>query len=225
MYLGKIRFEGKGLFITSNGFPGGYPTALASLNENDIDKLRKEFLTLTEKNIDQQANAIIIDKLPLNITHIGLIYRLFPKSKIILALRHPCDVCLSNFMQHYKINHAMANFFTLEDTAELYNLVMGLWMKYVKLFPLNYIEVKYESLVDDFETEIKKLCNFLEIDWDPLLLDYINHAKNRGIIRTPSYSQVTEPIYHRAKYRWQRYQEHLMPIMNKLESHITYFDY
>ena len=208
-----------------NVLPGSYPTALASLNKTDVDKLRKEYLIHAKEYIDKQSNTIIIDKFPLHTIHIGLIYKLFPKSKIILALRHPCDVCLSNFMQHYGLNDAMANYFTLEDTAELYHSVMGLWQEYVKLFPLSYLEVKYELLVDDFETETRKLCNFLEIDWDPLLLDYTKHAKDRGKINTPSYSNVTLEIYHTAKYRWQRYKEHLMPIMNKLEQHITYFGY
>ena len=119
----------------------------------------------------------------------------------------------------------MANFFSLEESAELYSLVMDLWRKYVKLLPLNYIEVKYELLVDDFETETRRLLNFLEIDWDPLVSDYVKHAKNRGRINTPSYSQVTEPIYHDAKYRWQKYKKHLLPVMKKLESHINYFGY
>jgi len=207
-----------------SGFTGGYPAALASLGRSDIHTLRKKYLTHTEKYIDKGSNSITIDKLPLNTIHIGLIYRLFPEAKIILALRHPYDVCLSNFMQKYKINRALENFFTIEDTAVLYDSVMGLWKKYVNLLPLDYIEVKYEYLVDDFELEVKRLLNFLEIDWDPLLLDYSNHAKNR-VIQTPSYNQVTKPIYQTAKYRWQRYKEHIMPIMNRLEPHITYFHY
>jgi tetratricopeptide (TPR) repeat protein len=206
-------------------FHGGYPKALTSLNKSDIKKLRNEYFAQIEENIEKQDNSIIIDKLPLNIIHVGLIYRLFPTSKIILALRHPCDVCLSNFMQIYEINHAMANYFTLEDTAEVYDTVMGLWRIYVDSFPLNYIDVKYESLVDNLESEVKRLLNFLGLVWDPLILDYINHAKSRERIKTPSYSQVTKPIYHNAKYRWHRYKEHLMPIMNKLETHINYFEY
>ncbi|MBT7951580.1 MAG: tetratricopeptide repeat protein [Gammaproteobacteria bacterium] len=206
-------------------FPGTYPSSLASLNSDDIDLLRKEYMGGLDRYVDREAGSIIVDKLPLNIVHVGLICRLFPNSKIILALRHPADVCLSNFMQHYKINAAMKNFFTLEDTATLYDSVMGLWQKYVDLLPLNYLEFKYELLVDNAEQEVKHLLNFLGAEWDPSLLDYTNHAKKRGAINTPSYSQVTQPIYQNAKYRWQRYEKDLLPIMNKLESHIDYFGY
>jgi hypothetical protein len=206
-------------------FPGEYPAVLASLNERDIAKLRKEYMTLVDGHISREPGSTIIDKLPLNIIHIGLINSLFPRSRIILALRHPCDVCLSNFMQHYEINDAMANFFTLEDTVELYDQVMSLWREYVEILSLDYIEFRYESLLENSEAEIRPLLDFLQLDWDPSLLDYTNHAKKRGAINTPSYSQVTKPIYHQAKYRWQKYQQYLKPVMDRLESHITYFSY
>jgi tetratricopeptide (TPR) repeat protein len=205
--------------------PEGYPKALNSLSKDDIEKLRQEYLNQIKSYTNKNTNSVIIDKLPLNIVHIGLIHKLFPESKIILALRHPCDVCLSNFMQYFEINPAMANFFTIEDTANLYNRVMSLWKKYVKLFALNYIEVKYEILVEDFESETMRLLKFLDIDWDSSVLDYTNHAKNRKLIKTPSYAQVTTPIYYRSKYRWLKYKEILNPAMNKLEPFISYFGY
>ena len=68
--------------------------------------------------------------MPINIVHVGLIYRLFPKSKIIFTERHPCDACLSCYMQHFNSNRAMMHFTSLESTAKLYALVMGLWQQY-----------------------------------------------------------------------------------------------
>jgi hypothetical protein len=202
-----------------------YPKLIASLNKEQIDELRKEYLRNLDKYIEKRNNSIVIDKLPLNIVHVGLIYRMFPQAKYIMTLRHPNDVCLSNFMQHYKMNSAMANFSSLAKTSELYDSIMLLWQKYVELLPLNFTEIRYELLVDETETEIRKLLGFLEVNWDPAILDYANHAKSKEAINTPSYSQVTEPIYHSARYRWQCYEEYLRPVLNKLESHINYFGY
>ena len=202
-----------------------YPAILGTIGEQEINQLRIQYLKQAEKYLKPQSDLVIIDKLPLNIVHIPLIYKLFPNAKFIFALRHPCDVCLSNFMQQYKINQAMANFFTLEDTVKLYDSVMRLWRLYARLLPIDYHTVKYESLVDNFKAETKTLINFLGLTWEPVVLDHVQHAKNRGQINTPSYSQVTKPIYKQAVYRWRRYEAYLKPFINTLAPHIDYFGY
>ncbi len=204
---------------------GDYPQSLTSLGESDVQKLRELYFKAVDGYITRDPNTILVDKFPLNIRHIPLIARLFPNAKIILAMRHPCDVVLSNFMQNYKINNAMANFFTIEDSAFAYKQVMELWQKSISLLPVNYHSVKYESLVADFNNEVGQLLKFLEVDWDDAVLKYDSHAKKRGAIKTPSYQSVTEPIYQRAKYRWKRYEDQLKPVMNDLEPFIEAFGY
>ena len=93
-------------------------------------------------------NGFIVDKYPLNIIHLGLIAKLFPGARIILAIRHPYDVCLSNFMQLFKLNDAMANFTNIPDTARCYDQVMGLGLQYLKLPALQFHQIRYEDLVD-----------------------------------------------------------------------------
>ena len=66
---------------------------------------------------------------------------------------------------------------------------------------------------------------FLGVDWDESVLDYRTHARQRGVINTPSYAQVTEPIYQRAKYRWIRYNDQLAPIITDIEPLAATFGY
>ena len=87
----------------------------------------------------------------MNITHAGLIHRVFPDAKFILALRHPCDCVLSCFMQTFKLNDAMANFLSLEQSARLYAAVMELWSAYRQKLDLDVHVVKYEDLIQDLE--------------------------------------------------------------------------
>ncbi len=204
---------------------GDYPQSLASLTESDVEQLRELYFKAVDGYISRDPDTILVDKFPLNIRHIPLIVRLFPDARIILAMRHPCDVVLSNFMQNYKINNAMANFFTIEDSALAYEQVMGLWQKSVSLLPVNCHTVKYESLVADFNNEVGQLLKFLGVDWDDAVLEFDSHAKKRGTIKTPSYQSVTEPIYQRAKYRWKRYEDQLKPVMNDLKPFIEAFAY
>ena len=128
-------------------------------------------------------------------------------------------------MQYYQLNDAMANFFTLEDAVQLYKQVMGLWLQSVELLPLNFHVVTYESLVSNFESELRDVFTFLDIEWDDAVLDYDAHASQKSMINTPSYEQVTEPIYQSAKYRWQRYRDQLAPYLDELAPFIDKFGY
>ncbi|MBF0370222.1 MAG: tetratricopeptide repeat protein [Magnetococcales bacterium] len=204
--------------------PGGYPS-LADLTETQLQELRNIYFRETKRYLPSDPNAGLVDKLPLNIMHIPLIIRLFPNARIVLSLRHPCDVVLSNFMQDYQINDAMANFFTLEDAVHYYTKVMGLWQA-CQTLPSGYFHtIKYESLLVDLPGEIGKLLDFLELDWDDAVLDYRSQIQKRGIINTPSYAQVTEPIYQSAKYRWKRYEAQLKPYIGSLAPFIKAFGY
>ena len=60
--------------------------------------------------------------------------------------------------------------------------------------------------------------------WHEDVLKYAeNSKKNR--INTPSYHQVTQPIYHHAKYRWKRYEREMASVMPMLRPFIEYFGY
>ena len=204
---------------------GDYPSCLADFRESDLERLRERYFQRVDRYIDRRSDTLLVDKLPLNICHTPLIARLFQGAKIILAMRHPCDVVLSNFMQRWGINVAMANFFSLPDAAHAYAQVMSLWQKCTRLLPLDYHMVRYEALVDDLPSETRRMLDFLRVEWDDAVLDYTDHAKKRAHIRTPSYQTVTEPIYGRAKYRWKRYADKLEPTIKDLRSFIEAFGY
>jgi len=211
--------------LTTLGEPQKYPAILAELETAQILDLRRRYHAEAARFIEPTAGGLLVDKLPLNIIHVGLIMRLFPRARIILALRHPCDACLSCFMQSFGYNDAMANFYTLEDAARFYAASMGLWQHYVDVMPVNYHMIKYEDVVADLEGQARRLLEFLGVEWDPCVLEYNQFARSRERINTPSYEQVTEKIYTRARYRWQRYEEQMRPVMPVLAPFIDYFGY
>ncbi len=205
--------------------PGGYPAALADLSETDVQTLREMYLRNVEQFLERQPGTILIDKLPLNICNIPLIMRLFPDARFILALRHPLDVVLSNFMQFFQLNDAMSNFLSVEGVATLYRLIMNFWLQCAEVMALNFHITKYEDLVADMESEARGLLEYLDVKWDNKVLDYRAHARKRGIINTPSYAQVTEPIYQRAAFRWTRYEQQLNPIIEDMHPLAETFGY
>ncbi len=204
---------------------GGYPGALAGLSAKKLQDLRRIYFSLAEKAVDLPPGKLLVDKFPLNTPEVPLIWRIFPDAKFIFAVRHPMDVCLSSFMQEFEINEAMVNFLSLNGTAATYERIMGLWRRYEEVLPITAHRVRYEDVVDDLEGEARRLLDFLGLEWDQAVLDFAAHARNRDRIATPSYHQVTQPIYRDARYRWQRYEAHLQPIKNRLAPFVEYFGY
>ncbi|MFZ9073254.1 MAG: hypothetical protein ACO2Z2_09935, partial [Paracoccaceae bacterium] len=65
----------------------------------------------------------------------------------------------------------------------------------------------------------------LDLNWEPQMENYTDTAKKRGKIFTPSYSQVVQPIYKEAKYRWVKYEKHLNQYLEQVRPWIDEFGY
>lgn len=203
----------------------GAPDALARLDVSQVEALRQVYFTERAKYASPDGGRQIVDKLPLNTVNVHLIWRVFPDARFILAIRHPCDACFSCFMQNFTINEAMASFFTLARTAEVYDAVMRTWIEAARMLPLRYHRIRYEDLIDDFEGETRALLDFLGVGWDESVRGHVEHAARRGTINTPSYHQVTQPIYQDARYRWKRYAAHFGEPLPLLQPYIEHFGY
>jgi tetratricopeptide (TPR) repeat protein len=204
---------------------GGYPDGVNDLSHDDIASLRKLYFDLVDEEVERNTSQRIVDKFPLHLINVGLIQTLFPASRIVLAMRHPCDVVLSCFMQNFRPNPAMANFFSTERGAVAYDAIMDLWTHATAAASLDCHTVRYEDVVTDFDAAVTGLLEFLDLPWEEGVRDYAERARSRGRIDTPSYHQVTEAIYTRARYRWRAYENELTPIMVTLNPWIAEFGY
>ena len=169
--------------------------------------------------------AVLIDKYPLMTLRSAYIHRAFPNARFIFALRHPCDVVLSCFMQNFRVTRATAGFLTLENAARFYDATMSHWMRARELLPLDVHTVRYEDMVVDLEGQLRPLLDFIGLEWDASLLDYQRTAIDRGYIRTPSRAQVTENLYTRSSGRWESYRKHMESVLPTLEPWIDRFGY
>ncbi len=208
------------------GRPFNYPQDMNSLKPAEVSMLRQAYLNNMAKAMPGKTDAehYLLDKLPLNIVHLGLIIRLFPDARILTALRDPRDVCLSCYMQTFEMNPAMAQFLDLEDTARFYTSVMDLWLHYRRTLELNYLETRYEDIVADLEKSARRLLDFIGLDWDPAVLEFFAAARRRRVY-TPSYHAVTQPVYQRSVGKWKTYETELAPVLPILEPYIDEFGY
>jgi tetratricopeptide (TPR) repeat protein len=182
---------------------------IANLDAREVDELRAAYFEGVHALGPVPDAATIVDKLPLNLLRAPLIHRLFPDAKFILALRHPCDCVLSCFMQNFQVNRAMASFWNVESAARVYDLAFSYFEKCRSIMPLNVHQIRYEDLIADQSGEIARLASFLGLESNEEMLDFQKTAKDRGRVRTPSYSQITEGVYQRARGRWLNYRDHM----------------
>ena len=198
---------------------------LAKASDEQIRAAREEYFRVAALHVPLAPGKLLLDKNPLSLNALPVIRRLFPKSKIILAIRHPCDVVLSCYITNFKLNDGMSNFLRLDTTAELYDLSFRYFEKARDLIGLPVHTVVYENVIEDRERELRALLDFLSLDWSDDVLDHETTALNRGRIKTASYAQVAQPIYDRSAGRWHNYRKHLEPVLPVLEPWVAKFGY
>jgi len=198
---------------------------LKSSNSSLKKEMRNFYFDQRSKYSSNNKRSIVIDKMPLNIIYVGEIFRFFPKAKFILAIRHPCDCVLSCFMQNFLLNHAMANFINLNDAAKMYDLVMNLWQIYTNKFSISFHTIKYEDLVLNFKSSVSNLLTFLNLPWSNQVSEFYKTSQKRGMILTPSYNQVSQPLYSKSIGRWKNYEDELSTAKLYLESWIKKYSY
>jgi hypothetical protein len=157
------------------------------------------------------AGKVFVDKLPLGSVLIPLIARLFPSARILFAERDPRDVVLSCFRRGFKLNPSMYQFVSLEGAARFYDAVMSVADRYRRLVPDRVHAVRYETLVTDFEGEVRAICEFAGLAWNESVNDFAQTARSRTI-RTPSAPQVRKGLYTSGAGQWRRYARHLAPV-------------
>jgi len=151
----------------------------------------------------------IVDKMPENFAHLGLIHAALPGARIIHMRRHPIDTSLSIYFQDFVVGHSYA--FDLEDIVHYYEEYRRLMSHWASVLPSDAIlEVPYEELAAQPERWSRRMVEFAGLPWDAACLD--SHSASRSV-RTASRWQVRQKIHTGSVERWQRYAAHLGPLL------------
>ncbi len=193
-----------------------YPDDLANLTGDEADQLRAVYFRRVAQVVPDLGTRRLVDKNPLNMLCLPMIVRLFPQARIILCLRHPCDVLLSCYMQSFRSPAFMVLCSSLERLANSYAHAFGHWQKHVEVFAPHVLEWRYESVVDSFDANLARLGKFLDLEDPSAMARFAQHARDKRFISTPSYAQVTQGISRTAVNRWHAYREKFEPVLPTL---------
>jgi len=189
----------------------GMPEMFDSLPEERARQLATDFLTGLARRVP--GYVYITEKFPATYQLLGLAHMLLPEAKFIHVMRDPRDICLSCYFQNFRQGQGYAN--DLGDAAHYYQQYERLMNHWKKSADIDMLEVRYEDLVEQQEELTRKMIDHCGLPWDDACL---NFHKARRTVRTASEWQVREPIYKRSVARWKRYEKHIGPMIDVLNS-------
>lgn len=179
-----------------------YPNVLIDMNDEHFKKLADAYIEDTA--IHRKGAPKFIDKMPNNFMHIGLIHLMFPNAKIIDARRHPMACCFSGFKQLFADGQEFT--YRLEDIVRYYRSYVELMRHWDGVLPGKVLRVHYEHVVDDAESQVRRILEFLDVPFEEACLSFYQTDRS---VRTPSSEQVRQPIYRRGLEYWRNFEPYL----------------
>ena len=197
---------------------------LMSCSDEDLQEWRDNYWRQIGNEVELSTGGIIVDKLPLNTILLAHIRKLFPSAKIVFALRDPPDAVFSCFQQRFEMNQAMFQFLKLETAVSYYDQVMSLAKVYIDQLSIPVHLVRYESVIHDFDEQVRGVLAFLGLPWEAGVTNYQAVARERRI-STPSARDVTRPLYSTSIGKWQHYRGSIGERFEPLQTWVDYWDY
>lgn len=178
----------------------------------DADDIRREAAQYIDRLREMAAGAVrVTDKLPDNILLLGHIALLWPNARIVVCRRDLRDVALSCFFQNFRYGNSWSS--RLEDCAARACEIERLYRHWQEVLPNQILEVEYESLVHEPESESRRLINFLGLEWDSSCISFYESER---LVMTSSNWQVRQPVYSTSIGRWRHYLNHIEPLQTGL---------
>ena len=186
-----------------------YPMILNHLTPDMAQKLGQTYIDETQ--IHREGGQFFIDKMPNNFRDVGLIKMILPNAKVIDARRHPMSCCFSGFKQLFFEGQEFT--YGLSEIGTYYRDYVELMDHWDEVLPGFILRVQHEDLVDDLETQVRRMLNFCGLPFEQSCIDFHKTKRN---VRTPSSEQVRQPIFRTALDAWQNYEPWLDPLKEAL---------
>ena len=186
-----------------------YPAILQELDDHYFRQFGERYIEDTR--VYRGGAPFFIDKMPNNFLHIGLIRLILPNAKIIDARRNPMACCFSGFKQLFGEGQEFT--YGLHEIGRYYQGYVRVMDHWDRVLPGFVLQVMHEDVVDDLETEVRRILNFCNLAFEENCLHYYKTERN---IRTPSSEQVKQPIYRSAVEQWRNYEKYLQPLRDAL---------
>jgi tetratricopeptide (TPR) repeat protein len=193
-----------------------YPHILAQMEPKDFLALGEQYLTATR--IYRTDKPFLIDKMPNNFRHLGLIHLILPNARIIDARREPMACCFSNLKQLFAGGQEFT--YSIDDIARYYRTYLELMRHWDRVLPGRVLRIQHEDVVDDLEGNVRRILDFCGLEFEPECVEF--HKTERSV-RTASSEQVRQPIFREGLDQWKNFERWLEPLKAALGDALNHY--
>ena len=187
------------------------PDMLTAVAQKDISIIRNGYLEQIRYRLGEEP--FFVDKLPFNILYLGFIAKAWPDRPVVLMKRNAMDTCFSMYKQVFTWAYKYS--YNLDTLAKYYVHYERLCDHWRSVLGDRLIEVAYEDIVSDQETQTRRLLERLGLEFEDACLSFEKHTAPST---TASSVQVRQKIHTGSVARWRRYEEQLQALREQLES-------
>ena len=190
--------------------PLAYPDLVPALSPSQLDEIGAAYVA----GLAEQTKGALrfTDKMPPNFSYVGLIRLALPNARIIHARRDPVDTCLSSFSILFQ--QPLGYVYDLGELGRFYRAYDRVMEHWRRVLPADaMLEVQYEDVVADMESQARRILAYCGLPWDDACLAF--HKSSRPVL-TASAAQVRQPLYRSSVGRWHAYRDQLKPLLEAL---------
>tara|TARA_B100001964_G_C14262044_1_gene616212 strand:- start:198 stop:1787 length:1590 start_codon:yes stop_codon:yes gene_type:complete len=187
----------------------GYSTFLQTATHEHFGSVAKYYVRTIAKFSPE--SRYVVDKNPRNYLRVGLIRLLFPEAKIVHVQRNPMATCFSCYQTKFAGAYGFS--YDLEKLACYYRSYKDLMNFWNEKFPGQIYHLDYESLVLNFDRELKSLLAYLDLRYEESCSKF---HQNTRVVNTASNDQVKEQLYNSSLESWKNYAAELDPLAHAL---------
>ena len=189
-----------------------YPEFIPALDAVALRHTGAQYLAELRKLAPESER--VTDKMPSNYYFAGLIHLALPNARIVHCVRDPIDTCVSCFSKLF--SGEQIHTYDLAELGRYYKRYERLMAHWRRVLPKDrMLDIRYEDVVADLETQARRLLAYCGLPWDGCCLAFY---KTERPIRTASATQARQPIYTSAVGRWRVYENELQPLLAALVS-------
>ena len=157
--------------------------------------------------------ARIVDKMPDNFLHLGLVATMLPGARVICCTRDLRDVGASIFQHGFLGHHPYAH--DLADLGWYLTQHQRLLRHWRETLTIPMLELDHSEWLDDFDDTLRRVLDFLGLPYDPACARFF---KQQRAVSTASREQVRQELNARGVGRWRAYEIQLAPMLRELAS-------
>ena len=187
-----------------------YPDQVLGLTRDELALLGERYIrdTAIYRRSDR---PYFVDKRPWNWMDAGLIHLILPHAKIIDIRRAPMAACFAMYKQLLPPDAAFS--YDLNHVGRFYNGYVDMMKHYETVLPGRIHYLSYERLVEDTETEVRRLLDYCGLPFEEGCLRF--WETDRAVV-TPSAEQVRSPMFRDALEHWRNFEPWLGPLKASL---------